>query len=50
MTEDAAAGPATLIPPPVRDPMPHARNTESLKRLAYLAERSAAMTKLPDRR
>ena len=42
MIEDATAGPAKVIPPPVRDPMLDARNTESLKRLGYLAERKAA--------
>ena len=42
MTEDATAGPAKVIPSPVRDPMLDARNTESLRRLSYLAERKAA--------
>ena len=42
MIEDATAGPAKVIPPSVRDPMLDARNTESLKRLGYLAERKAA--------
>jgi hypothetical protein len=41
MTEDATGGPAKLIPRPVRDPMLDARNTESLKRLSFLAERQA---------
>ncbi|WP_185995660.1 SRPBCC family protein [Nocardioides campestrisoli] len=39
MREDARRGPALLIPPPVRHPMLAWRNTESLRRLAYLAER-----------
>lgn len=42
MTEDATDGPAKLVPRPVRDPMLDARNTESLKRLGFLAERKAA--------
>ena len=42
MTEDATDGPAKLVPRPVRDPMLDARNTESLKRLGFLAERQAA--------
>ncbi len=39
MVEDAVAGPGRLIPQPLRDPQLHWRNTESLRRLAYLAER-----------
>ena len=42
MTEDATKGPATLVPRLVRDPVLDARNTEALRRLAYLAERKAA--------
>ena len=42
MTADATAGPAMAIPRPVRDPMLVARNTVSVKRLGYLAERKAA--------
>jgi hypothetical protein len=39
MEEQAAAGPGALIPKPVQDPLLHWRNTESLRRLAFLAER-----------
>ncbi len=39
MTEDAATPPATLVPKPVRAPAIRWRNTESLRRLAFLAER-----------
>ena len=39
--EDAANGPALLIPKAVRDPQLHWRNTETLRRLAYLAENRA---------
>jgi uncharacterized protein YndB with AHSA1/START domain len=39
MEEDASQGPATLIPKPVRDVQLRWRNVESLRRLAYLAER-----------
>jgi hypothetical protein len=42
MSEDATAGPAKVVPRPVRDPMLTARNGEALKRLAYLAERKVA--------
>jgi uncharacterized protein YndB with AHSA1/START domain len=38
ITEDAVAGPAAKIPPAVRGPMFHARNRETLRRLALLAE------------
>jgi hypothetical protein len=38
MTEDAASGPARLVPKPARDPVLHLRNLETLRRLAYLAE------------
>lgn len=37
--EDAQNGPATLIPKPLRDPGLRWRNVETLRRLAYLAER-----------
>jgi Polyketide cyclase / dehydrase and lipid transport len=37
--EDAENGPATLVPKPLRDPALKWRNVESLRRLAYLAER-----------
>jgi hypothetical protein len=36
--EDATSGPAQLIPKPVRQPLIDARNRESLRRLAFLAE------------
>lgn len=38
MREDATSGPATLLPKPVRDAQLVWRNTESLRRLAYIAE------------
>lgn len=37
--EDAHSGPARLIPSPVRQPLLVWRNTEALRRLAYLVER-----------
>ena len=36
--EHAVAGPATLIPRPIADAILHWRNSETLHRLAYLAE------------
>ena len=48
--EQAASGPAKLIPRPVEDFMLHQRNVETLKRLAFLAEsgaRSAAGPRQP---
>ena len=39
MDEDVARGPARLVPQVVRTPMLMWRNTESLRRLAWLAER-----------
>lgn len=39
--EDAHKGPALLVPKPVRDVQLHWRNTETLRRLAYLAENRA---------
>ncbi|GAB3781860.1 SRPBCC family protein [Nocardioides ungokensis] len=42
MVEDITAGPARLVPKPVRAPLITWRNTESLRRLAFLAERRAA--------
>jgi hypothetical protein len=36
--EDAVAGPASKVPPAVRAPLFHARNRETLRRLALLAE------------
>jgi hypothetical protein len=38
ISEDAVDGPATLIPQPVRTAMLRLRNTETLRRLALLAE------------
>ncbi|GAA0942741.1 SRPBCC family protein [Pseudonocardia zijingensis] len=38
MAEDATSGPGKLIPGPVRTALIGPRNTESLRRLAYLAE------------
>ena len=42
MEEDVTSGPARLVPKPVRTPMLAWRNIESLRRLAFLAERRAA--------
>ncbi|MFC4785269.1 SRPBCC family protein [Nocardioides sp. MAHUQ-72] len=42
MVEDITAGPARIVPKPVRTPMITWRNSESLRRLAFLAERRAA--------
>ncbi|WP_395694032.1 SRPBCC domain-containing protein [Nocardioides sp.] len=43
--EDAASGPARLVPKPLRD-LPLAwRNVESLRRLAFIAERRVAGTR-----
>ncbi|MBF4629923.1 SRPBCC family protein [Clavibacter michiganensis subsp. phaseoli] len=38
MTEEAVRGPGRLVPAPVMDLLLHARNVETLRRLAYLAE------------
>jgi hypothetical protein len=38
MSEEARSGPARLIPPPARSALIGPRNTETLRRLAYLAE------------
>lgn len=38
ITEDAVSGPGRLVPGPVRDALLHPRNSESLRRLGYLAE------------
>jgi hypothetical protein len=38
LEEDAVGGPMTLIPAPLRAALIHPRNTEALRRLAYLAE------------
>ena len=42
MLEDVTAGPARVVPKPVRAPLIAWRNTESLRRLAFLAERRAS--------
>lgn len=39
ISEEPASGPATLIPRPVRGPSLKWRNSETLRRLAYIAER-----------
>ena len=36
--EQATAGPGALVPDAMQDPLLHWRNTESLRRLAFLAE------------
>lgn len=41
ISEDVSDGPARLIPPLARRPMLHWRNTETLRRLALLAEGGA---------
>ena len=38
ITEDATAGPAVLVPKPLRDMQLQLRNTETLRRLAFLVE------------
>jgi hypothetical protein len=42
MVEDAVRGPGTLVPPALRAAILVPRNTESLRRLAHLAERRTA--------
>ena len=39
MEENATNGPGALVPRVVQDPLLHWRNTESLRRLAFLVER-----------
>lgn len=39
LLEDATAGPGRLVPKPVRTPVLTWRNSETLRRLAYLCER-----------
>jgi hypothetical protein len=41
MIEDTVAGPARFVPGALRESMVHARNVETLHRLAYLAEGKA---------
>jgi uncharacterized protein YndB with AHSA1/START domain len=40
--EDAAIGPARLLPGPLREPLLRWRNTETLRRLAFVVEGRAA--------
>ena len=47
--EDAAAGPGVLVPEPVRGLTFRWRNVETLRRLAYVAERRASPSTHPDR-
>lgn len=42
MEEQLVSGPVSHLPTPVKDALLHARNTEALRRLAYLAERREA--------
>jgi hypothetical protein len=42
IVEDAVRGPGTLIPRPVRTAVLQARNSETLRRLAFLAEHQPA--------
>ena len=42
MSEDAVRGPGTLVPRPLRTAVILPRNTEALRRLAYLAEGRSA--------
>jgi len=50
IVEDAAKGPAVLIPQPITDVMLNWRNTETLRRLGYIAEgqREASLV-IPER-
>lgn len=41
LVEDAASGPAVLVPRALRAPLLRWRNTETMRRLAHLAERRA---------
>lgn len=51
IVEDAVSGPGRLVPPPVRHALIAWRNTESLRRLAFLAENAADQHRaLPDDR
>lgn len=47
MEEDVVSGPGSLVPKPLRDPLLAWRNVESLRRLAYIAERRAAPAREP---
>ena len=42
ITEDAVAGPGTLVPRPIRTAVLDPRNKETLQRLAYIAEGRSA--------
>ena len=50
MEEQATAGPGALVPAAVQDPLLNWRNTESLRRLAFLAERRQRPDRLSRRR
>ena len=41
ITENPSRGPGVLVPKPLRDPMIKIRNTETLRRLAFLVEGNA---------
>ena len=43
MEEQLNSGPVSLLPKVLQDPLLHARNVETLRRLAYLAESRARM-------
>ena len=47
ITETPSRGPGALVPKPVSDPMIKIRNTETLRRLAFLAEGDARPGALP---
>jgi uncharacterized protein YndB with AHSA1/START domain len=47
--EDVAAGPGRLMPSPLRQPMLKWRNTETLRRLGYIAERRVAEQRVAEK-
>jgi uncharacterized protein YndB with AHSA1/START domain len=47
ITENPRRGPGVLVPKPLRDPLIKIRNTETLRRLAFLAEGDARPGSLP---
>lgn len=47
ITEDAVKGPGVVVPQPVLDLMLNWRNTETLRRLSYIAERHPAAPSSP---
>ena len=47
ITENPSRGPGVLVPKPLRDPLIKIRNTETLRRLAFLAEGHARRGSLP---